>query len=214
MKFGRHIDVFAHEANVGTGLFVVPYNDIKASCKTSREDFEQQWRENLDMASIDFHSAISQFWAKIFSKITSADESRGALPGIAINLYRKEAGREAAQELLVRLKQIYEASYHNSEALRKLVKKFDKKNSSAKANPLSPVLLPLVYTANFTLAQLTIEEGIVLLRDMLFNDNDDYVREDGSVNSYDSDRSFHEQTVVDRQAELDWLHRGKWRQIF
>jgi hypothetical protein len=192
---------------------VVPYNEIKAlciECESSRDAFKAEWHVNLEKASTDFVKVITKFWANILAKIGSSNSAdvRGALPGVAISLFVREASKEAAQELLVRLKHIHEAAYRNTEALRKLVKKFDKQNEKIGGDFLSPILLPFLYSANFTVGQLTLEEGITLLRDLLPSNSDDSVRDDaGSVNSYDSDKSYHDQAVEDRQAELDWLRR-------
>jgi hypothetical protein len=236
-KFGRHSDFFVE--NDGTSDFVVPYNVIKGYAggsntagaaaltlttieqqvesttlfeTTQRDEFEQQWRKNLERVCVDFGSAISEFWRKIFAKIADLDGARGCLPGVAISLYVDAVGREQAQELLARLKQIHKAAYHNTEALRKLVKKFDKKKNPEEA-ALSPVLLPLLYTANFTVGQQTLEEGISLLRELLEQTNGNvpittavslgFVEDDG----YDSDKSKNEQIVEDRQSELEWLLR-------
>lgn len=186
---------------------------------THREYFEQQWRTTLDRVGADFGSAITDFWTKIFRTIVvnnnnSVQQSSGcgALPGVAISLYVDAVGREAAQELLARLKQIHKAAYHNTEALRKLVKKFDKKKSPDE-EALSPVLLPILYTANFTIGQPTLEEGIALLRELLeataANNNGTTMSAFSSFDDdgYDSDKSRNEQIVEDRQSELEWLLR-------
>ena len=85
---------------------------------------------------------------------------------------------DAARDLLVRLKQIYEVAYHNTEALRKLVKKYDKHVTASEA-PLSPILLPLLYSANITLGQPNLEEGIDLLRHLLLEQGHPSDDEDG-----------------------------------
>jgi glycerophosphoryl diester phosphodiesterase len=224
VQFGRHIDVFVAQDNSGTGLYVVPYNDVKVLCATcdddSPQDFERKWRETLEHAARDFENVVSEFWSTVFGTIASHEEARGALPGVAISLYLSIAGKEATQELLVKLKHIHQAAYHNTEALRKLVKKFDKKHSIVVSSPhnnhatkrmelLGPRLLPLVYSANFTIGQLTLEEGIALFQDVLLNNNSnngmDELPSDGSVGSNESDRSYHESMIEDRAAEMEWL---------
>lgn len=135
-----------------------------------------------------------------------------------------ENKNENPQELLVWLKKIYEVSYHNTEALRKLVKKYDKHRTNSNNNnnlepPLSPELLPLVYSANFTVGQPNLELGIDLLRQLLLRYDDhnnasanDYhsdngVSSVGGGGGYESDQSNHDSMVQVRQAELDWLER-------
>lgn len=213
VKFGRHIDAYI-EDNSESGIFVVRYNDIKGLCQEGTE-FEREWRDNLEKATADFHSATTELWSKVFQRIHSHVEARGALPEIALQIFYAIAGRDAAQEFLMELKQIYQAAYHNTEALRKLVKKFDKKTNwrQHEETALSPKLLPLLYTANFTVGQPFCEENISLLRDILENNSDELhfhhmpLREDGSVASHDSDKSFHDRGVEDRNMEIDWLRR-------
>ena len=225
VKFGKHIEVFADTENKDGLFYLVPYNDVKASVH-DRGSFEEQWRLCLEMASNDFARVTQEFWSRIFARIRSLDdEARGALPGTAISLYvqllqqeRQNSSdtaangpdqREDPQELLVMLKQIYEVAYRNTEALRKLVKKYDKRVADA-GDQLSPILLPLVYSANFTIGQPNLEEGIELLRQLLLGEGGESIgatpsgyEEDG----YASDQSNHDALVQERKAELDWLRR-------
>mmetsp|Transcript_18664 Transcript_18664/g.34625 ORF Transcript_18664/g.34625 Transcript_18664/m.34625 type:complete len:649 (+) Transcript_18664:1216-3162(+) len=73
---------------------------------------------------------------------------------------------ERAQETFSFLKDIHSTALINAEALRKLVKKFDKlyrKNTSL----LSTILLPEVYASNFTGSLASLEAGLTLLRVLL-----------------------------------------------
>lgn len=210
VQFGKHILAIAENDNANTGLYLVPYNDIKeytrldeSQAKASRRVFEAKWRTSLDQAVASFQNGVTTLWQDIFVKINFHDEeeSRGAQPGIAIGLYAEASGAEATRELLVRFKQIREAAYQNSEALRKLVKKFDK-NYPVPGNPLSPVLVPLVYAANFTIGQLAFEEAIGMLRTLLEGDEN----ASQSRNEVDVLESSHHSSMVEgRQTELDWL---------
>jgi hypothetical protein len=102
-----------------------------------------------------------------------------------------KVGCNQAQELLVRLKKIHRAATTNSEGLRKLVKKCDKKmnrsssssssstedadgtttqhrrRSNAIQHQLSSTLLPLLYTSSLYTSQSTVSDGIDFLRDLL-----------------------------------------------
>lgn len=208
VQFGKHIDIFVETDNIGTGLFVVPYTDIKAYASanasaaqdeaSARLIFETQWKNNLKDATVDFQAAVSKVWRDIFQVIASLEESRGAMPGVAIELYAEHAGTEATQELLVRFKKIRNVACNNSEALRKLVKKFDKHSSG---EHLSSDLIPLVYASNFFIGQATLEEAITYLRALLDGAND-------ALNGgHESESSNHNLLVQSRTKELDWLQR-------
>ena len=208
---------------------------------TGGETVQQLWTACLERASHDFARCTQQFWQRVFARIAHLDVARGALPGTAISFYvqtvqlerqqqnnsinindsdssNHNSDEEDAQEFLVLLKKIYEVAYRNTEALRKLVKKYDKHLRPNEA-PLSPVLLPLLYSANFTVGQPNLELGIDLLRQLLLHDDTDphYYNNNSSgsnnhndtvsVGGYESDQSNHNIMVQDRQNELDWLER-------
>eukprot|EP00550_Attheya_septentrionalis_P012680 CAMPEP_0198299496 /NCGR_PEP_ID=MMETSP1449-20131203/44978_1 /TAXON_ID=420275 /ORGANISM="Attheya septentrionalis, Strain CCMP2084" /LENGTH=67 /DNA_ID=CAMNT_0044001069 /DNA_START=32 /DNA_END=232 /DNA_ORIENTATION=+ len=66
VKFGRHINAFISNDNAGTGLYVVPYNDIKRWIHQQQQQqpkqvedrdanqFEREWRDALRTAVDDF----------------------------------------------------------------------------------------------------------------------------------------------------------------
>lgn len=170
VKFGRHLQFFLDNEHQGSSLFVVPYNDIRALISTV-DTFLEKWRESLECASVDFNKATTQWWQIIFEGIAHLDESRGALPEVALRLYISVADDEELQELLSLTKQIHSTSLTNAEALRKLVKKFDKEHADEQR--LSPVLLPQVYASNFTVGQTTLEAALVVLRTQLHMDDED-----------------------------------------
>ena len=66
VKFGKHLEVFA-ETDDTAGLFVVPYNEIKAKIRHNdtsddrRSLFEELWRSNLNQASQEFASLTQDF---------------------------------------------------------------------------------------------------------------------------------------------------------
>ncbi|OEU21477.1 hypothetical protein FRACYDRAFT_235103 [Fragilariopsis cylindrus CCMP1102] len=125
---------------------------------------------------------------------------RGAHPGNAIKLYvdlslsptndsnnnNNNGNGNKAQELLVRMKQVYRAASINSEGLRKIVKKSDKNRSKYNNNGkgkngndngngngklLSSTLLPLLYTSSLYTGQNMTQDSIGLLRDLLSEDH-------------------------------------------
>ena len=144
-------------------------------------------------------------WRRVFAGLgpgaaagMPAGAARGALPDDALRLFLAASGVEAAEELLFRVKRIYNVALTNAEALRKLVKKFDKQHGAE----LSAEMLPEVYGANFTVGQATLQAGISLIRASLGADGGD-----DDVGSVSSEGSFHDlnASVLRRKAELDWL---------
>lgn len=176
------------------------------------DKFEQEWQIALKNASKDFGTSMVNLWQKVFDGIIKlnpkhGDEIRGALPDTALRTYLSLSTMEDAQELLSMVKQIYNTALTNSEALRKLVKKFDKQHGQN----LSHRLLSQVYGSNFTTGQSTLQAGISLIRASLGLDEgyDSDSDDDGSVASVGkiSKTSNHDYRVQKRQRELDWLKR-------
>mmetsp|Transcript_31792 Transcript_31792/g.64722 ORF Transcript_31792/g.64722 Transcript_31792/m.64722 type:complete len:602 (-) Transcript_31792:822-2627(-) len=152
-----------------------------------------------------------ELWKLVFDGIKAAlpegdaESVRGALPDTALRLYLSTSDIDAAQELLFLVKQIYNTALTNAEALRKLVKKFDKQHAAA----LSGDLLPEVYGANFTVGQSTLQAGISLIRASLglkSEEDDDDAESVGSVISA-SKQHDHDNQVLRRKEELEWLRR-------
>ena len=109
---------------------------------------------------------------------------RGALPDAALQSYVMAVPSERAHETFSFLKDIHATALINAEALRKLVKKFDKKmqhltatttsnQQHASSYLLSAVLLPEVYASNFTGSLASLEGGLALLRVLLNIEEDD-----------------------------------------
>lgn len=125
------------------------------------ERSQSKWREALESASTSFLHATTAWWQQIFIAISHLDESRGALPEVALRLFISVADEDELQELLSATKQeLHSTSLTNAEALRKLVKKFDKEHCD-NTERLSPMLLPQVYSANFVIGQSTLEAALV-----------------------------------------------------
>jgi hypothetical protein len=148
-----------------------------ADAISPQEQFEVEWRNALREASLDFDRTMRKFWSKVFGGILSQSQNqhvtRGALPDTALRLFISLAPKSKSQELLALLKITHSTSLTNAEALRKLVKKFDKEADQRGDDHLSPILLPEVYAANFTVGQPTLEAGLALLRTQLGLDDDD-----------------------------------------
>ena len=225
VKFGRHCRAFAEN---NSGLYVVPYDSIRNSLIENGEDksdpihrqnFEAEWRKCLDLASVDFRKAMIGLWNLVFDGINTATaegggshanakQLRGALPDTALRTYLAVCNIGAAQELLFLVKQIYNTALTNAEALRKLVKKFDKQHSAA----LSVELLPEVYGENFVTGQATLQAGISLIRASLGLNSDEADDDAASVGSAGSvisasKQAEHDVQVQRRKEELEWLRQ-------
>lgn len=187
---------------------------------SEEEFFSAIWKKTLKHAEEDFREVRGEIWETVFAGIAANDDAadplvRGAHPGNAIKYYVELShtkGGTDAQDLLARMKQIYEAASTNSEALRKLVKKSDKYRGERQ---LSSKLLPLLYTSSLYSGQNMIQDSIDLLRDLISGDfdcSDSDSDEDNDI----FDRSFkrlvrhdsetrHQESVDVRMMEFNWL---------
>ena len=168
--------------------FIVPYNDAKTQyiespsvhpeTAASLAKFEDQWRQWLRDASDEFQTSYQHVWQCVFGASTDSDDWRGAPPEKALVLFCDQSSSTAKQQLLDLLKGLHETSLLNAEALRKLVKKYDKhllqhcSSSEEKKEPtifwqqngFSTQLLPLLYCSNFVVGLLPVQQGIDVLR--------------------------------------------------
>jgi glycerophosphoryl diester phosphodiesterase len=187
---------------------------------SEEEFFSAIWKKGLKDAEEDFHKVRGEIWETIFAGIAANDDAtdplvRGAHPGNAIKLYVELShtkGGTDAQDLLARMKQIYQAASTNSEALRKLVKKSDKYRGEKQ---LSSKLLPLLYTSSLYSGQNMIQDSIDLLRDLISgdfdysdsdpdDDNDLFDRQFKKLVRHDSE-TRHQESVDIRMMEFNWL---------
>ena len=168
---------------------------VQSSIGTIRSRFISEWRNALDKASDDFRVSTTAAWATVFRAISQIPQARGAQLETALRLYTPTVGITASQDMLVFLKGVHSAATLNVEALRKLVKKFDKKitvlqgcdratsvpslNDNAPylhngdSIPLCEALLPELYSAVFTIGIATLRTCIDILRELLDDDYDD-----------------------------------------
>ena len=239
VKFGVHVEAFQKE-NQASQLYVVPYIQVRdefIESPTVTDDpkpFSEEWNACLQNAKNDFDSAMSILWERVFQGIASKESARGAPPDKAFSLYFHSAGVEASQELLTSINAIYETSLTNAEALRKLVKKFDKQHNQH----LSLTLLPPLFASNFVVGKSSpvvsvvlddsnsfgcasmawlnssgipmLEDGLSILRHALGQAQDDD-SDDDSVESLGNQRKAdrrgrqHDAQVERRKEELSWL---------
>ena len=143
VKFGRHLAAFAHEreANAVEGVappYIVPYSAISATVEDEAA-FVSAWRSALDKASADHLRIKQELWKTVFGAL---DGTRGLRAPEALAGYRQRLGDLNARVILSAFNDISLVSGMNGKALRKLVKKFDKRSQAS----LSTLLLPELYT--------------------------------------------------------------------
>ena len=219
VKFGRHCAAFKE----GHPFYVVDYASVRNTAIENvavedrnspvvRERFVAEWRRCLGLAEAGFGEATVEFWRRVFAGIGEQDRRagrvRGALPDAALRLFLEAAEEEAAGELLLLAKAISNAALTNSEALRKLAKKFDKQHGA----DLSGELLPEVYGASFTVGQATLQAGTSLIRASLGlaaedqqHDQGGPGRDGGGGGGGGTHGEGSDASVSRRRAELGWL---------
>ncbi|KAL3904563.1 MAG: hypothetical protein SGILL_010017 [Bacillariaceae sp.] len=171
------------------------------------QEFLRLWNQALDDAEDDFRKARREIWQTIFAVIAASSDDkenasvamRGAHPGNALKLYVEcVPDKTQAQELLVRMKDVYRSAEINSEGLRKIVKKYDK-NKNAQ---FSGLLLPSLYASNLYTGQKMIEDSIGLLRDLL---HEDEVSGQFKPLIKNNSEFRHQESVEARMKEVEWL---------
>jgi glycerophosphoryl diester phosphodiesterase len=218
VKFGGHLEAFIEGDNRGTELYVVPYNTIKGlifaqqqddSASSSCTEFLNAWNAALSLAEDDFRLARKELWERIFQTVAAkcAPLLRGAHPGNALKAYVENSQPDQAQDTLARMNKLHAAASINTEALRKLVKKFDKYRDESQS--LSLTLLPALYTSSLYSSQNMLQDGIALARGLLDKDDSFNVATSPLMMQMirrDSE-ARHQQAVAVRMEELDWLKR-------
>eukprot|EP00560_Eucampia_antarctica_P004360 CAMPEP_0197841506 /NCGR_PEP_ID=MMETSP1437-20131217/46221_1 /TAXON_ID=49252 ORGANISM="Eucampia antarctica, Strain CCMP1452" /NCGR_SAMPLE_ID=MMETSP1437 /ASSEMBLY_ACC=CAM_ASM_001096 /LENGTH=523 /DNA_ID=CAMNT_0043451279 /DNA_START=78 /DNA_END=1649 /DNA_ORIENTATION=+ len=227
VKFGRHVQFFLeYEHHTDVDHYVIPYNEvcdlIEISSVCTKGSFSDKWRECIHLASTDFMESTRLMWSNIFKILldSDAEESRGAPIDTALSLYVESVPLRESQDLLVSLKSIHSSAALNSEALRKLVKKYDKKvnNNSKSESSLTAVMLPELYSSVLTTGIATSIATINMLRELISTSMEDQSSDDSeekkaSENKLKRSRSkellhtFQDEEQVERRAaEIEWLY--------
>ena len=142
---------------------------------------------------------------------TSFEEKHRGIPNdkvIQIYVSTMEEGR--SRELFAYIKKLHSTAAMNCEALRKLVKKFDKGALARGDELLTSTLFPDLYSASF-MAYPCLEGYIDILRDSLVvsEDEEEDIDEDSDIypigqNMLSSQKSINAEKR--RAEELSWLH--------
>jgi glycerophosphoryl diester phosphodiesterase len=140
------------------------------------------------------------------SSSTLHEEYRGVQSDHAIELYAKSMGESRSGELFSMIKRLHNTAAMNTEALRKLVKKFDKGAEPRGDEVLSSTLLQELYCSSFSSFQC-LEVYIEILRDSLV-ESDEEASEDedteSDVHSVQQKGVFNDSSDVKRR-EMVWL---------
>lgn len=116
------------------------------------------------------------------------------MPDAALQLYVSAVPPSRAQSTFSFMKDIHATALINAEALRKLVKKFDKMHYKLDRHSylLSAKLLPEVYASNFSLSLASLYAGLNVFRMLLAIDDDE------DNNSLATAETFDEEIDVDK----------------
>jgi len=129
------------------------------------QDFTTAWQQVLSAASTDFTKSTTACYRTIYSAISTHPDSRGAPLEMALQIYTPYVEVSDARDMLVALKGIHSTARVNAEALRKLVKKYDKQVGGS--SKLSEVLLPELYGSIVAVGQGTVEMAAEIIRCIL-----------------------------------------------
>ncbi|KAL7458188.1 hypothetical protein ACHAWC_010626 [Mediolabrus comicus] len=219
VKFGRHLQFYLEcdeLTNDSSKSFIVPYKDIRGTIGESQQEFQITWTEALEAASDDYTNRIKSLWKQIFADLfmlSRQDENmlRGLPHEDAVQLYLDTMDEKKSRDLLATIKKLHSNASMNLEALRKLVKKYDKQATARGDDILTTILLPELYSSAIMDAP-TLDRYIDLLRDKLVVSDEE---DDESLDEYMS--SIKQKTqltssakdafdVQRRATEMFWLH--------
>ena len=207
VKFGRHLQFYLDLEQPEGEHYIVPYTEIRDIIGDSNdsEQFVEEWRECLRLSSEDFAASTAALWRKVFAVLHNQPEARGARIEDALQLYVSVEDIAAGHDLLASARELYSAAEVNGEALRKLVKKFDKHALERGDNLLTPSLLPELYASAFSSSLASLERNIDTLRRLTSEVAGDSGWEaDSETNSQRSKQD--EESVQRRAEEFQWLN--------
>ena len=220
VKFGRHLQFYLECDELKSGASskpcIVPYKDIRGSIGESQEEFEKLWMESLNAVSKDYTRRLRTLWQQIFSdlfRLSGHDQNvlRGLPRDDAVQLYLSTMSEKRSRDLLINMKRLHSNASMNGEALRKLVKKYDKQANARGDDILTTTLLPELYSSPVMDAP-ALERCIEILRDELVDSEDE---EEESLDEYMTSIKVKTQLsssskdaldVQRRASEMFWLH--------
>uniref|UniRef100_A0A7S4JI01 GP-PDE domain-containing protein n=1 Tax=Odontella aurita TaxID=265563 RepID=A0A7S4JI01_9STRA len=129
----------ASSSSAGSGIVAGRWEKLESDFYFATQRFRTEWRSCLALAADDFEKSTRNFWRGVFGAVIAASERsgvetpriyqdtiRGCLPDTALRLFLAVSTAGETQDTYEHLKDVHSTALVNSEALRKLVKKFDK----------------------------------------------------------------------------------------
>jgi hypothetical protein len=149
VKYGRHL-LFLRQ-RLPEKLYLVDYKHVQ-SLIGETDGFIRAWKEALQAAGDAKEVMMTELWSEVFDRVTSGFDAneRGLRPVVALRLYHDTMGMHETQRLIDNYSEARTSCIANWEALRKLVKKFDKQAMEHGREMLSQRLLPLLYASTLT----------------------------------------------------------------
>ena len=197
-KFSRHY-YYKRKACDDKSFYVVPFMDMHAELTPNHflnsESFALKWLDCLNRASKDFEVKCKDIWEKVLTKCMFEYDFFGALPEDALQYYVNYSSDEEVSTLLTSFQSLHSTAMMNAEALRKLVRKFDKRIKCC----MTGRLLPHLFASNFMIAMGNLVTTIAYLQEKL-----DIVESQPSI-TYSS---IDEEVIMNRAEELDWFHEN------
>lgn len=138
------------------------------------------------------------------------EEHRGLPNDRAIQLYVTTMEEIRSIELFAYMKKLHSAAAMNGEALRKLVKKFDKGALARGDDLLTSAMFPDLYSASF-MSYRSLDNYIGMMRDTLgvSEEDEETTAEDeneDTLNSFQRKHRNDDVVIQGRSDELSWLH--------
>ena len=212
-KFSRHY-YYKRKACNDTSFYVVPFMDMHAELTPnhflSLDSFILKWLDCLNRASKDFEVKCKEIWEIVLTKCMFEYDFYGALPEDSLHYYVNFSSDEEVSAILTRFQSLHSTAMMNAEALRKLVRKFDKRTMKEgnkiddKKHSMTRRLLPHLFSSNFMVAISNLVTTIAFLQEKL----DISENESSQSTIRTSYSTIDEEVIMNRAEELDWFHEN------
>ena len=130
VKYGRHLLFLSQR--LPKDAYLVNYKGVQSTIGDDPEPFVRAWEEALHAATDAHDRAMSDLWSEVLSQVYNKFGADGGVkPVVALRMYLEAMGARETQRLIDKYNELRTTCLANWEALRKLVKKFDKNNGTA-----------------------------------------------------------------------------------
>jgi len=211
-RFSRHSELIHAEnkeiqkRNNSIAYYTVKYSEIAKTikAKTTLDVFSQLWEQELKDVSRDFDLQLNKIWNDVLLKIDALEYKsniQGLTPSQILALFVVEFGYDESCVLKQSFVGLQSMAQTNSEALRKLIKKFDKRTGMIDQ---SVIMLPRLYSASFTIGQDYLL-GIVETLDVLLDETEPLSLTEPMSSSSSRSSGSGSGTGTNRAEEIEWL---------